>query len=165
MAATQNRQFPISAGVLLGLGLGGFSDGIVFHQLLQWHHMLSTWHPATDVAALKLNTFADGIFHASTYALVVIGLVILWRAAHSNHLWWSGRMLTGSMLIGFGTFNLVEGTVDHQILGIHHVNETVPPGQWWVWDAAFLVWGAAMLIGGWMLCRSARRASPGEPDS
>ncbi|MCK1539441.1 DUF2243 domain-containing protein, partial [Bradyrhizobium sp. 176] len=41
MQYRNSRSFPISAGVLLGLGLGGFFDGIVFHQLLQWHHMLS----------------------------------------------------------------------------------------------------------------------------
>jgi CheY-like chemotaxis protein len=27
--------------VLLGIGLGGFVDGIVLHQILQWHHMLT----------------------------------------------------------------------------------------------------------------------------
>jgi uncharacterized membrane protein len=27
--------------LLLGIGLGGFFDGIVLHQILQWHHMLS----------------------------------------------------------------------------------------------------------------------------
>jgi hypothetical protein len=26
-------------GILLGLGLGGFVDGIVLHQILQWHHI------------------------------------------------------------------------------------------------------------------------------
>jgi len=31
---SDNRCFPISAGVLFGLGLGGFFDGIVQHQLL-----------------------------------------------------------------------------------------------------------------------------------
>jgi uncharacterized membrane protein len=25
--------------VWLGIGLGGFVDGIVLHQILQWHHM------------------------------------------------------------------------------------------------------------------------------
>jgi uncharacterized membrane protein len=25
----------------MGLGLGGFLDGIVLHQVLQWHHMLT----------------------------------------------------------------------------------------------------------------------------
>ena len=29
-------------GVLLGVGLGGFVDGILLHQLLQWHHMLTS---------------------------------------------------------------------------------------------------------------------------
>lgn len=29
-------------GVLLGLGLGGFVDGILLHQILQRHHMLSS---------------------------------------------------------------------------------------------------------------------------
>jgi nucleoside-diphosphate kinase len=28
-------------GILLGIGLGGFVDGIVLHQMLQWHHMLT----------------------------------------------------------------------------------------------------------------------------
>ena len=27
--------------MLLGIGLGGFVDGIVFHQILQWHHFFS----------------------------------------------------------------------------------------------------------------------------
>ncbi|HSU48308.1 MAG TPA: DUF2243 domain-containing protein [Arthrobacter sp.] len=26
---------------LLGMGLGGFVDGILLHQLFQWHHMLT----------------------------------------------------------------------------------------------------------------------------
>ena len=48
--------------------------------------------------------------------------------------------------MGFGLFNLVYGVIDHQILGIHHVNETVPPAQWLYWDIGFLVWGALMLV-------------------
>ena len=39
----------LMAGVLFGLGLGGFFDGIVFHQILQWHHMVSVRYPATSV--------------------------------------------------------------------------------------------------------------------
>ena len=26
---------------LMGVGLGGFIDGILLHQILQWHHMLT----------------------------------------------------------------------------------------------------------------------------
>ena len=29
-------------GLLLGIGLGGFVDGILLHQILQWHHMLTS---------------------------------------------------------------------------------------------------------------------------
>lgn len=111
----QDRAFLSSAGILFGLGLGGFIDGIVLHQVLQGHHMVSSEYPPDTVENLKLNTLLDGLFHASTYIFVVIGLVLLWRTAHRRHLWWSDKLLVGTMLIGFGIFNLVEGVIDHQI--------------------------------------------------
>jgi len=167
----KNAGFPTSAGIWFGLGLGGFFDGIVLHQILQWHHMLtSAGYPPESVHNLKVNTLWDGIFHASTYVFVAVGLVLLWRAAHGRHLWWSGKMLTGSLLMGFGTFNVVEGIVDHHLLGIHHVNETVSPDLWIYWDLGFLIWGAAMFVGGWLLLRAgkletARRSAEGRSGS
>ena len=156
--ARKERDFPISSGLLFGLGLGGFFDGILLHQVLQWHHMLtSAGYPATDVHNLEVNTLWDGLFHVSTYLFVVLGLLILWGAAHRTHVRWSGKLLAGTMFIGFGLFNLVEGIIDHQILGIHHVNETVPPAQWMYWDIGFLVWGALMLVWGWSLLRAGRQ--------
>ncbi len=156
-SAKDTHGFPPAAGILFGLGLGGFFDGILLHQILQWHHMLtSAGFPPDSVDNLKFNTLWDGLFHASTYWFVLAGLVVLWRAAHKTHVEWSGKMLVGTMLMGFGIFNVVEGIVDHHLLGIHHVNETVPPDQWVYWDVGFLVWGAAMLIVGWLLFRSAR---------
>ena len=155
------REFPVAAGILFGLGLGGFFDGIVLHQVLQWHHMVtSAGYPATTVENLEFNTRLDGLFHAATYAFVVLGLVVLWRTAHRRHLWWSWKLLCGTMLVGFGLFNLVEGLVDHQLLGLHHVNETVPREQWIYWDIGFLAWGVAMIAGGWALYREGRRESP-----
>ena len=69
------------AGILLGLGFGGFFDGIVFHQILQWHHMLtSAGYPPDSVANLQVNTLADGTFHAATYLFTAAGLIVLWRA-------------------------------------------------------------------------------------
>jgi Predicted membrane protein (DUF2243) len=60
--------FPIPAGILFGLGLGGFFDGIVLHQMLQWQHMLTdAGYPATSIENLKINTLWDGLFHATTY--------------------------------------------------------------------------------------------------
>jgi uncharacterized membrane protein len=165
MTNALDRRFPTSAGILFGLGLGGFFDGIVLHQILQWHHMAtSAGYPADSVENLRLNTLLDGLFHASTYIFVVLGLVILWRTAHRHHLWWSSKLLVGTMLMGFGVFNLVEGVVNHQILGLHHVDETVSRETWIYWDIGFLIWGAAMLLGGWLIFRAGKRESPGASD-
>ena len=144
-----------NAGVLLGLGLGGFFDGIVLHQLLQWHHMLSNvsfFSPET-VPALRTNTLADGLFHAVTYIFTVLGVALLWRTLRSGERG-TARQLIGLALLGWGLFNVVEGIVDHLLLGIHHVNETAPREQWLWWDIGFLLWGAAMIAGGWRLWRS-----------
>ena len=147
------RHFPKPAGILFGLGLGGFFDGIVLHQLLQWHHMLSSWYPITSIETLELNTLWDGIFHSLTYLLVLAGLFVLWRSAQHRHLYWSSKLLIGTMLIGFGLFNTLEGILNHHILGLHHVNETVPRGYWIYWDIAFTLSGVAMLAAGRHLAR------------
>lgn len=157
----KERTFPRAAGILLGLGIGGFFDGILLHQVLQWHHMLtSAGYPANSVLNLEINTLWDGFFHVSTYIFVLLGLLVLWRAACRPHVRWSGKLLAGTMLLGFGLFNVVEGLVDHHILGLHHVNETVPPAQWLYWDIGFLVWGVLMLLGGWGLMRKGRQETP-----
>jgi len=104
-----------------------------------------------------INPREDGLFHAATYVFVLIGLALLWRAGSRQHPAWSGKLLAGTLLLGFGAFNTVEGLSDHQALGIHHVNETVPRAQWLAWDLGFLAWGVAMLGGGWLLLRAGRR--------
>ena len=96
-----------------------------------------------------------------TYVFVVLGLIALWRTAHRSHLWWSWKLLAGTILIGFGVFNVVEGVIDHHLLGLHHVNETVPRDQWIYWDVSFLIWGAAMIVGGWAIYRSGQQTGPG----
>ena len=156
--ATERRT--LNAGsILLGLGLGGFFDGIVLHQMLQWHHMVSNvaQYPVTTVDGLKANTLGDGLFHAATYLFTGAGLFLLWKAMKNPTRSWSTKLLVGLLLMGWGSFNVIEGTIDHELLGIHHVNQTVPRSQWVWWDMAFLVWGAAMLIGGWLLARKGDR--------
>jgi uncharacterized membrane protein len=154
------RQFPAAAGILFGLGLGGFFDGIVLHQILQWHHMLSSWYPSNTIENLKLNTRWDGIFHSLTYVFVLAGLFTLWRAGRRQHLDWSSMLLAGTMLLGFGIFNTVEGVVDHHWLGLHHVNETVAREQWPLWDLAFTLWDVAMILAGYVVVRAGRRETP-----
>lgn len=157
-SANDSTDLPTSAGIFLGLGLGGFFDGIVFHQLLQWHHMLtSAGYPPNSVENLQVNTWWDGIFHVISYVFVVLGVIILGRTARRTHIRLSGRRLAGTLLMGWGLFNLAEGIINHHILGLHHVNETVPPDQWIYWDLGFLAWGAAMLIVGWLLVGAEKR--------
>jgi uncharacterized membrane protein len=160
----QRGGFPASAGVLLGVGLGGFFDGIVLHQILQWHHMVtSAGYPADSLANLELNTALDGLFHAAAWFFTVAGLIGFWREARRRHVTWSTQLLVGSLLLGFGAFNVVEGLVDHHILGLHHVNETAPPELWRYWDIGFLAWGALMGFIGWVLLRTGARESADVP--
>lgn len=164
MTQERNRSRPlIIAGVLIGLGLGGFFDGIVLHQILQWHHMLtSAGYPATSVGNLEVNTLWDGLFHAATYLFTLIGLFLLWRAFQQTGSRWSMRILIGCLLVGWGLFNLVEGSIDHHLLGIHHVR--AGPNQL-IWDVGFLAWGLIMLIGGWLLIRAGHRERVVTPTS
>ncbi len=128
-------------GLLLGVGLGGFVDGILLHQVLQWHHMLTSTgeHPATTVAGLEINTRWDGFFHAFTWLAVVVGLFVLGQRVTSRRGPWPRTGLFGAVLAGWGVFNLAEGIIDHHILGIHHVRTDV--GNVLLWDLGFLALG------------------------
>ena len=139
----------VGAGsIFLGLGLGGFFDGIVLHQILQWHHMLSAIEPVDTVRGLEINTLGDGLFHLGTYIFTVVGLLLLWRRMHRQHQQVRTINLIGGLLLGWGLFNLVEGLVDHHILQVHHVK---PGANQLLWDIGFLLWGAVMAVAGAML--------------
>ena len=147
-----------SSGLLMGLGMGGFVDGIVLHQMLQWHHMISSveGRSVTTLAGLEANTVADGVFHAATWVLTWAGMgtaLVAWRQGRIAPSW---SFHLGLVLAGWGIFNLVEGTVDHQILGVHHVRDDL--GAPLSWDIWFLVFGALLLVGGWLLHRRGARA-------
>jgi uncharacterized membrane protein len=146
---------PRAPAFILGLGLGGFIDGIVFHQILQWHHMLTDTgdHPSNTVAGLEDNTLADGFFHLATWLCVSVATLLIVRAWQRGELAPPWRVHVGMLLAGWGAFNLVEGLVDHQLLGIHHVRDDLgaPLG----WDLAFLALGALLLAAGLALARQA----------
>lgn len=150
----------VSSGILLGTGLGGFVDGIVFHQILQWHNMLSTVRPPTDLVMMKYNMLWDGLFHALTWLTTLAGLARLWKAGQRSDVAWSGETLVGSMFLGWGLFNFIEGIIDHQLLGIHHVH---PGAGQLAWDLGFLASGVVMIAGGWAAIRHARRRGHSTP--
>jgi uncharacterized membrane protein len=147
---------------ILGVGLGGFVDGILLHQLLQWHHMLSSTdtdnvgvrpYPSDTVPGLRVNTVWDGVFHTFTWLAVLVGLGLLYsRVTSARHEVWTSRALWGGVLVGWGLFNLVEGVLDHHVLGIHHVRAGA--GQLW-WDLGFLALGAVLVVVGRLVRRGA----------
>jgi uncharacterized membrane protein len=146
----------ITAATLLGVGLGGLADGIVFHQLLQVHNMLTARLPRTSLLNAEINMFWDGVFHAFTWLTTLLGLGMLWRALGDRRVPHSTRTFVGGLLLGWGIFNVTEGIIDHQLLELHHV---VEDGNHLLWDMAFLGWGVLMIGGGASLVRLLRRSA------
>jgi uncharacterized membrane protein len=146
-----------AAGLMYGIGLGGFVDGIVLHQILQWHHMASsTSHSVRTVAGLEVNTLADGFFHLFTWFVVVGASIVTlaqWRQGRLPPSW---RFHLGGVLAGWGAFNVFEGLVDHQLLGIHHVRDDL--GGPLAWDLGFLAVGLALVVVGWLVVRTGSRS-------
>ncbi|WP_437312736.1 DUF2243 domain-containing protein [Sorangium sp. So ce385] len=146
-----------TAGVLFGLGAGGLIDGILFHQLLQWHHLICfSCHPGATIDDVRRNIFADGLFSVVAFGLTVAGVSKLWGALRSGGALLPGRLLPGAAAVGWGLFNLVEGVIDHHLLQIHHVRPG--PGQLG-WDLAFLASGGLLVLGGLRLMRAAPRGA------
>ena len=141
-------------GVLLGLGLGGFVDGIVLHQILRWHNMLSAVLPPTTMRNMEVNMVFDGYFHALSWALTLLGVIGLWAAGRRGaHFPTAGQFL-GQLLFGWAVFNLVEGVVDHHVLQIHHVIDR--PEHEPAFDWVFLVASAVLLALGTSLMQGKR---------
>lgn len=86
-----------NAGLLLGIGLGGFLDRIVLHQILQWRTTMA----------------AEGWFQLATWLVTLAGVIVLWSALRGPGPLPRGRSLAGWALIGWGAFNLVEGAVNY----------------------------------------------------
>ncbi|MBT2640376.1 MULTISPECIES: DUF2243 domain-containing protein [unclassified Bacillus (in: firmicutes)] len=132
------------AGLILGLGLLGAIDGIVFHQLLQWHHMVLSDN-------IQLEIFTDGLFTALFSAKLLWGGVKIFQDARKNQLGSSWRIFLGGIFIGGGAFNLVEGIIDHHILQVHRVKPLADNPL--MYDLAFLAIGALLVVIGLMIKR------------
>lgn len=146
-----NSRILIVAGILLGLGQAGFFDGIVFHQLLQWHHMFTNIKTSNTVAGLELNTLGDGLFHLVDWLFTIAGIITLWIGVKREVLLYTSTLI-GSFCIGAGLFNITEGIISHHILQIHHVK---PGMHQLAWDLGFIGAGIlSLVIGGLILPRS-----------
>lgn len=133
---------------LTGFALGGFFDGILFHQVLQWHHLVSLWAPAEDLA---FQVFWDGVFHAAHYGIAALGGWMLWRRRAAAAAPGAGRILAGWAWLGFGAWHLLDVTLIHWVLGMHRARLDVPNPL--AWDMIFVALGLAGLVAGWLALR------------
>ncbi|MDB5512601.1 MAG: hypothetical protein JWR08_2084 [Enterovirga sp.] len=153
------RGSPNLAAGVLGFALGGFIDGILLHQVLQWHHLLSLVE-GEALRDLRVQILADGLFHVLMYAIAILGLWLLWRARGGITGRRADLRIVASALLGFGVWQLVDVVGFHWIMRIHRIRVDVPNPLFW--DLAWLVvFAVPSLAAGWWLMR---RAGPSEPD-
>ncbi|MBP1915797.1 DUF2243 domain-containing protein [Lederbergia galactosidilytica] len=107
----KNRTF--IGAFLFGMGIIGMLDGIILHQIFQFHSVYMYTSRFNQIVS-------DGLFHLLVTLIVLIGGYLLWvsdskKLPKPKHLFWA------SFLLGAGVFNLIEGIINHHILQIHHV--------------------------------------------
>ncbi|HEY8613078.1 MAG TPA: DUF2243 domain-containing protein [Roseomonas sp.] len=126
----------VLAGGVLGFALGGFADGILLHQVLQWHHFLSLV-PGAALRDIRAQILGDGAFHVAVYLVALLGFWLLWRARRDLALAGAGRWLLGTALLGFAAWQAVDVGLFHWIIGIHRVRVDVPDPL--TWDIGWLL--------------------------
>jgi uncharacterized membrane protein len=161
-AATQRFSSRFTwSGYLLGFALSGFFDGILLHQILQWHHLL-TGLEGEAFRDLRVQVLADGLFHVLMYAIAVAGLGMLWRSRADLTQPFAGRHLLACALIGFGAWHVLDGVLFHWMLALHRIR-TAPPSPLF-WDLLwFFIFGVAVIFAGLVLRRGSGAGSARVP--
>lgn len=138
-----------TASIVLGIGLGGFLDGIWLHQIFQWHEMLSNKVTIYTLLGKSVNMFWDGVFHFFCWIVVLTGIILMWKLLSRRDVNRSGYLLWGGLLFGWGLFNFVEGFIDHHLLKLHFVRQRSPEPEF----ENFLFLGASGILAliGWFL--------------
>jgi uncharacterized membrane protein len=137
--ATVDRRRSLLTGAMIGVAVMAALDTIVFHQVLGWHHFYDRSTP--DVGLLS-----DGLLQTAYLALLVAGFFRLADLRRRRTL--ARRSVWAGFVLGLGTFQLFDGTVDHKLLKVHQVRyavDVVPYDLAWNGAAvALLVLGAVL---------------------
>lgn len=107
------RHRVVLSGFLFGCGIAAaLIDLFIFHLGLQWHHFY-------DLSTPEIALLADGIFHAFGWFITVAGLFLLADLRRRGPLPWARWV--GAVVLGVGSFQLLDGVLNHKILGIHQI--------------------------------------------
>lgn len=147
------------AGAIIGFSLGGFFDGILLHQVLQWHHLFSLV-PGERWRDIQNQILMDGWFHVLHYLIALVGLWLLWTARAGFAGLGSDRRLLGAALLGFSLWQFVDVVLFHWVLMIHRIRVDVPAPL--AYDLGWLLaFGVTTLCAGLWLWRG--RGGTGGP--
>ncbi|MFC5991389.1 DUF2243 domain-containing protein [Limoniibacter endophyticus] len=135
----------------MGFGLGGFFDGILLHQILEWHHLLSGVQQARlDIRFLIMT---DGLFHLLMYLMTVIGIYLLLRSRAVLGQGQTKRIFSSYLLTGFGVWHIVDAIFSHWVLGLHHIRMDAENPL--VWDVVWLlIFGVLPCLAGYWMRRN-----------
>ncbi|MBA3900217.1 MAG: DUF2243 domain-containing protein [Bacteroidetes bacterium] len=139
----------LTAGFFLGLGMGVFLDGILLHQLLQWHQIISNVLPPDTLLNKQVNTFWDGILSLFTWGFTVTGLILLWRLFFKKNVIITTRLFVGSLLLGWGIFNATDSILNHYILQLHNIRDITENPM--LYNHVFFAFAIVLILVGWRL--------------
>jgi uncharacterized membrane protein len=148
--AEGERGKSVAAGALFGIGIAGFIDETVFHQILHWHHF---WDGGSAGAGLV----SDGLFHAGSWICLVAGLFWFADLRRTDSALMSAWI--AGILFGAGGFQLYDGLIQHKVFHLHQIRYHVTV---WPYDLVWNVLAAGMLLGAVV---ALRRSRPTAPDS
>lgn len=133
------------SGILFGLGLIGFMDETVFHQLLHWHHFY-------DKSTTQIGLISDGLFHAFSW-FATIGSLFMFadlRRRKALHI----KRWIGGIFLGCGSFQLYDGTIQHKMMRLHQIRYT--PNVF-IYDTVWNIGASILLLVGISLILHSRK--------
>lgn len=135
----ERRRLLTGAGIL-GFGFGGLVDVVLFHLVLQHHHLLSGYVNPTDPTGFRRNVMYDGLFLLLMVTVMIVGFLVVWWTLNDARQSHSALGFVGSFLVGIGAFNLFDGIVNHYVLGLHDVvHETGALNPHWIGASLILL--------------------------
>ncbi|MEY7850689.1 DUF2243 domain-containing protein [Natrarchaeobius sp. A-rgal3] len=157
-AASVRRRLLLSAGII-GFGFGAVIDTVIFHLTLQTHHLLSGFYDPYSLDGLRTNVMIDGLFLLGMLAVMAVGFGLLWELVNGTDRRLSTRYLVGSIVVGMGVFNVIDGVLSHYVLDLHNVVHGTE-----AWNPPWLVVSVFLLALGLFVLRSATGDGPTTSD-